>query len=238
MNTQSSKLDRIVQKIISFFKLVLCSTIFISPVYGQLIIQQESFSGEENKVTAELEQISDELIKLPLRPNQQQSDAEILRSLDDFDGGLNEGLLLTDDSINEPSAVSEDILIDSVIADDSFEHLNFDDILMDQQSDNEVAPNPSFDLPTSSQLKMKTQGVGVNGIEEALINKLDNSDLMDFDKDLDIWGEEVLDKKELLPSGNHIEPIELDDTIEQMDFNDIELIDEINDIDGAHFDDQ
>jgi len=236
MNNKLTQFGAIIQQITLFIKLVLCSAILTTPVYGQLIIQQENVSTESNKATAELEQITDELIALPLHPNPQQSDAEILRSLDDFDGELNEDLLLIDGNFNVPSTTNEDILIDSDIANDSFEHLNFDDILMDQQADNELTPNNGIDLPTSSQLKMKAQGVGVNGVEEALINKLDNSDLMDFDKELDIWGEEILDKKELLSPENHIESIELDDTLNQIDFNDIELIDEINNINGTHFD--
>lgn len=213
---------------------VLLSYMLISPAYGDLITAHDGFLGEGNQQATELELFNEELTPSADKVSPQQSDAEILRALDDFGGELNDDFLLKNSATEAPltgvlstgSAINDNSLLDDVISDDSFGDLDLGEILIDQQIDSEDQMIDNAELLIKPEFQMKSQGVGVNGAEEALINKLDNSDLMDFDKDLDIWGEELLNKKELLPSATDVKPLAVDD---------IELIDEINGIDGTDF---
>jgi len=62
----------------------------------------------------------------------------------------------------------------------------------------------TFDQVNSKQNKTKAQSdksVGVKGQEEELINQLDNSDLMDFERELDIWSTDIEIKDALKEEG-------------------------------------
>ncbi|NMP33565.1 hypothetical protein HII17_18615 [Thalassotalea sp. M1531] len=81
---------------------------------------------------------------------------------------------------------------EDVIFDDGFDFLDDElnelDKEIEQGAIKSSVVNPS--IPTKEQLTDQ-QGVGIKGKEEALINKLDNSDLTDFDIEIDNWGDEV-----------------------------------------------
>jgi len=205
-----------------FFQVILMATFFILPAYSQIVIVQ------------------DEPIQESISSEHQQSDADILRSLDNFGDEINDSMLMPNDLQSSESLPKiddsfdsdkiDEALLDNLITNDSFEDLDWDEILVDEQSNDKINTLDEFSDQVEYSSKIKPQGVGVNGAEEALINKLDNSDLMDFDKDADIWGKEVLDNKDLLPSA--IDNDELD--LEQMDLNAIEFMDDIDDIDGVY----
>ena len=62
----------------------------------------------------------------------------------------------------------------------------------------------TFDQLNTKQTKTKKssdKSVGVQGQEEALINQLDNSDLMDFERELDIWSTDIEIKGALKEEG-------------------------------------
>ena len=215
--------------------------------YSQIAIGQEESILISAQTNSALEQTIGEFLQQSPPPESQQSDADILRSLDDFGDEINDSMLLPNDPFelqsSEPlSPINNSLepekiaggLLDSLIIDDSFEQLDLEGILVDEQSNNQIITLDEITNQTEHFSKIKQQSVGINGEEEALINKLDNSDLMDFDKNFDIWDKEVLDNKELQPST--IDSDEFD--LEQMNLDDIEFIDEMNDIDGVYLDEQ
>lgn len=51
--------------------------------------------------------------------------------------------------------------------------------------------------PVNNQTNLTDKGVGIQGQEEQLINQLDNSDLMDFERELDIWSTDIEIKETL-----------------------------------------
>ena len=62
----------------------------------------------------------------------------------------------------------------------------------------------TFEQVNNKQAKTKTQSdksVGIKGQEEELINQLDNSDLMDFERELDIWSTDIEIKDVLKKEG-------------------------------------
>lgn len=62
----------------------------------------------------------------------------------------------------------------------------------------------TFDQVNKKQTKTKTlsdKSVGIKGQEEELINQLDNSDLMDFERELDIWSTDIEIKDALKEEG-------------------------------------
>jgi len=133
----------------------------------------------------------------------QIDEAKILQSFDNFgDQNQIEILLrqedhpLVNDSINEEKGPplqqgnsSTTINVDEI---DSFEQLNIDSILTEElrgQHDAEIQKNV---IP---ELIIPTKGVGIEGQNEATINQLDNSDLMDFDQKSDIWTIDIIDSE-------------------------------------------
>jgi len=120
--------------------------------------------------------------------------------------------------------IEEDILEEDILEEDSFDDVDLDMILAEEFSgafsDNldkdliqSVAKDLSQDkiikkLPDDLSLisadklesmqvpinKSTELGVGVIGSEEKLINTLDKSDLMDFEKKIDVWGKDVIEE--------------------------------------------
>ena len=207
--------------------LLLLSLFFL--FFSQPLLAQEK-SLEEieriNALTAPL--VSADSAQDP----QQQSDSAILKSLDDFGGELTPDI----DLINNKKIPAEEKvrlrsnqqghilgeLSDVDLIEDSFDNLDIDSILIGSKIKDASPSNKALQANT----KKSKLGVGVNGAEEALINKLDKSNLMDFDKNLDIWDKEVMKKKESLP-----------DNVTDTSLEDMELIDEINIIDEDYLDD-
>ncbi|WP_286263354.1 hypothetical protein [Thalassotalea atypica] len=78
-------------------------------------------------------------------------------------------------------------LIDEDFVDEGFDFLDAEiDLLNEELLDEDNTKNTK---EKAKQLEKKS--VGIKGKEEALINKLDNSDLMDFEKDIEIWRDDL-----------------------------------------------
>jgi hypothetical protein len=122
---------------------------------------------------------------------------------------------------------SDDEISEQQIIDDSFSDLDIEFILRDNNT------NRSIDLDKEKKNiadqvvnTRDTKSVGINGMEEAIINKLDKSNLMDFNKNTDIWSEEALAKKDTDNSEIDIDEL----TEDHIELDDNQLIDEINGI--------
>lgn len=158
----------------------------VNPSYGQ----ETSKESPERQISI----LPSLKIESLIAPIQQQNEEDILSSIDSF------GTNLT----NTDNVFSESLI-------DSFEQLDFDEIFEDEIFEDEETEWPQVSFIIESLIK-KPQGVGVKGVEEAIINQLDKSDLMDFDVDEYFWRIELIEKKSLSikPSIlNEIETIDL-----------------------------
>lgn len=203
--------------------------LLLSLFFSQLLLAQEKSLEEIERINA----LAAPLISAASAQDpQQQSESAILKSLDNFDGELTPDI----DLINNKKISSEekpplssnqkghilDELPDVDLIENSFDNLDIDSIL----TGSKMKGAPPSNQTLQANIEKRKLGVGVNGAEEALINKLDKSNLMDFDKNLDIWDKEVMKKKESLP-----------DNVTDTSLEDMELIDEINIIDEDYLED-
>jgi len=127
--------------------------------------------------------------------------------------------LKTNDSATSSQQMLQDM--DNIDSIDNFDSLTLDDVLTTdiiEQQGNLTAPRNNTNLPfknkpnnttafsqindminetinntKSDTVTHSSKGVGVQGDEESTINNLDNSDLMDYLKDEDIWQKDLLD---------------------------------------------
>ena len=128
------------------------------------------------------------IAKDKLKPEIRTSEDHILSTLDLFEGQLNKELQALDQL---PSQVSPSL---DTIIDDGFDDLNLLDVFevekglglldlpMQNEHHNAISTKP---LP----------GTGIKGTEEQIINLLDNSDLMDFKQQNDVWKKKVVKDK-------------------------------------------
>ncbi len=134
-----------------------------------------------------------------------ENEAEILQSLDNLNQQSNNEIFLVESQSplfknseknqlskrqNDNNAVGEDIMLN-----DGFDELDIQKVFSDFEFDDHHNVNNAEkikDISKKSDPEVK-YGVGVVGDEAVLINKLDNSDLMDFENEVDIWSKKVVD---------------------------------------------
>lgn len=180
-----------------------------------------------------------------LRLMPKKTDAEILQSLDGaYNSFNNEPLTLENDNAllkdkktqnNNLSSSKKNItktkvdkkISEQQIIDDSFSDLDIEFILRDNNYRSSRKNRNQTSIADRVVETKNTQSVGVNGREEAIINKLDKSDLMDFNESTDIWSKEILNKKDVDTSEIDIDEL----TEDHIELDDNQLIDEINGID-------
>ena len=133
------------------------------------------------------------------------TEAEILQSLDNLKQQSNNEIFLVESPSplikssektqlnkrqNDNNATAEDIMLN-----DGFDELDLQEVFSDLEFDDHLNVNNDGkikDISKKSDPKVK-YGVGVVGDEAVLINTLDNSDLMDFENEVDIWSKKVVD---------------------------------------------
>ena len=198
-----------------------------------LSIPNVSFAQEDN--------FQEMLPEQSLELSSQQSDAEILQSLDSFGDELSDKAIFSEEG-DAPTVLPDEILshqsmkakqlgdetnVSELANDDLLAIDSFDGVDIDLIMEEEHATDPSFEKPFNkmhSLSQYKQQGVGVLGKEEAIINQLDKSDLMDFDKNVDFWNKEVSSKKDMTLPVNKMDEVELQE-LELDEFSDINDID-------------
>lgn len=145
-----------------------------------------------------------------------QDEAEILKTLDEFSKAQQTEFIiqetLTEEFVDsvDSKPVKRQFNDEQLLLDDSFDQVDIEQILEEDLSSDLLSTQPPITTDELADDK-STIGVGIQGEEEAIINKLDNSDLMDFDKDLDIWHK---DSQPLESISDDIDDI---DDIEQYD---------------------
>lgn len=184
-------------KIISIFKMLILLSIFFSmfAVADVPDITSEEFF-EPPQESVDIEQL--------------KLDQEILESLNNFkDLPDNDIFIIEQQSIeqeltesqfqelssDEITELEKNTPVDDLLIDDSFDDLDIDSILLeDEIIQPELIEKPEILLkqPPISENK----GVGVIGEEELLINSLDKSDLMDFNKPNDVWKKNLIEEVE------------------------------------------
>ncbi len=197
-------------------------------LFSQLALSEEAIEELEHNLAK---------TSLPQEVNQEellQSDEEILKSLDDFGDVLTDDInLIEDDELLPYSPQSfdnfggHDSESNNMLSNDSFDDLDLDSILSDELIENNEMPGT--DLQEAAELSsFEKLGVGVDGTEEELINKLDKSNLMDFDKNIDIWDKEIINNDD-----GFFQQDDLDDSeLELLESDEVEFID---DIEGDNF---
>lgn len=157
----------------------------------EAVEQAESFIKErerEEKILQSLETLDKGLDLLEL-DRLQQIDSEVFSEQAIDKSFFNEQPVLESDLLR--SSLDEEMtneeLIDEPFGDDGFDFLDEEIAILNQ----EFEQAGQVDSPTTQAMPIDKKSVGIKGKEEALINKLDNSDLMDFEKDIDIWGDDI-----------------------------------------------
>jgi len=149
-------------------------------------------------------QASEESITTALE--QQQREREILNSLDNLE--LENELFELEQGNNSPAQNSapgehwqEFSDLEEMSALDSFEQIQLPPLLTDEPADEWLQPaelSPAETLYKSGgeldSQESGVSGVGIAGEQENLINSLDNSDLMDFEDDLDMWSDDLVEE--------------------------------------------
>lgn len=175
-----------------------------------------------------------------------KTDAEILQSLDGAYNSFNnepltlknDGALLKDKKVQSKSLSSSKRnltttkvnkkISEQQIINNSFSDLDIEFILRDKNDYRSTRQNRKQKNIVDHVVETKnSQSVGVKGTEEAIINKLDKSDLMDFNKNTDIWSKEVSNQIDVGVSEVDIDEL----TEDHIELDDNQLIDEINGID-------
>jgi hypothetical protein len=138
-----------------------------------------------------------------------KNEAEILQSLDNLNQQSNNEIFLVESQSplikgsektkpsdskrqNDDNTTSEDIMLN-----DGFDELDLAEVFTDFEFNDHNKVNSAEkikDTSKKSHAEVK-YGVGVVGDEAVLINTLDNSDLMDFENEVDIWSKKVVKNK-------------------------------------------
>lgn|GEM_PF-1901182 len=146
-----------------------------------------------------------------------KTDEEILQSLDNFGDQLGNEIFAIEqqategeipaqqqalqalDQIEQEQLDEEPIRDDDIMMDNSFDDLDLGMILEEEDfSELKTPVKPElFDSKAATIKKSSELGVGVAGKEEKLINKLDKSDLMDFENQVDVWSKDVVEDIEI-----------------------------------------
>jgi hypothetical protein len=221
-------LPKVMSNLLIFLELSICvAYFFIAPAYGQEIVEETN--ERQIKVSPPVN------IESSIDLSKQQNEEDILRSIDNFDTNLTDTSVFLEkleleqiDYLDyQPLLLDEKYLTDIeqtfpelFIGIDSFEQLDFDTIFADEILAEEMPLSqlPQLSLPMKSLMK-KPQGVGVKGTEEAIINQLDKSDLMDFDVDEEFWKTELIEKKSPTVKPNLLDEIETIDDLHELELN-------------------
>jgi hypothetical protein len=139
-----------------------------------------------------------------------KNEAEILQSLDNLNQHSNNEIFLVESQnpliktsektkFSDSERQSHDKIIgEDIMLNDGFDELDLTEVFTDFEFDDHSKVNSAEKIiGTSKKNNAKVKyGVGVVGDEAVLINTLDNSDLMDFENEVDIWSQKVIEKKE------------------------------------------
>ena len=174
-----------------------------------LILLSISFSKFAGAQVPDIE--SDQLFEPPeelVEEEQLKLEQEILESLDNFKELTdNDIFIIEQQSIEQELTESQlekltaEELVeleknnpkDDLLLDDSFDDLDIDSILIEEEtSQPELIEKPEVHI--KQQPVSETKGVGVVGEEELLINSLDKSDLMDFNRPNDVWKKDLVEE--------------------------------------------
>lgn len=138
-----------------------------------------------------------------------KNEAEILQSLDNLNQQSNNEIFLVEsqsplikgsekiklsgsESQNDDNTTGEDIMLN-----DGFNELDLEEVFTDFEFDDHNNLHSAEKIKSTSK-KSNAEvkyGVGVVGDEAVLINTLDNSDLRDFENEVDIWSKKVVEYK-------------------------------------------
>ena len=138
-----------------------------------------------------------------------KNEAKILQSLDNLSQQSNNEIFIVESQSlqiqsskknklsnskkkNDNHTTSEDIMLN-----DGFDELDLEEVFSDIEFDDHNNVNNVGEIKgtnKNSNGKVK-YGVGVVGDEAVLINTLDNSNLMDFENEIDIWSKKIVKNK-------------------------------------------
>jgi len=214
---------KVMSYLLSFFVL----STFTASSYGQEIA--ENTNDLQTKILTPIN------IESAIDLSKQANEDDILRSIDNFDTNLTDTLVFLEklelEQIDyrdyQPLMLDkkyltdmEQVLPELFFGIDSFEQLDIDTIFADEILAEEIPISqfPQLSLPMKSLMK-KPQGVGVEGAEEAIINQLDKSDLMDFDVDEEFWKIELIEKKSPVIKPNILDEVETIDDLHELELN-------------------
>ena len=180
----------------------------IISIFKRLILLNMFFSMF---AVADIPDIADEFFEPPEESvdiEQLKLDQEILESFNNFkDIPDNDIFIIEQQSIeqeltesqlqelssDEITELEKNTPVDDLLIDDNFDDLDIDSILLEDeviQPESIEKPEILLKQPAISENK----GVGVIGEEELLINSLDKSDLMDFNKPDDVWKKNLVEE--------------------------------------------
>ena len=138
-----------------------------------------------------------------------KNEAEILQSLDNLNQQSNNEIFLVESQSplikgsektkpNDSKRQSDDNTTgEDIMLNDGFDELDLEEVFTDFEFDDHNNVNSAEKIKgTSKKSNPEVKyGVGVVGDEAVLINTLDNSDLMDFENEVDIWSKKVVENK-------------------------------------------
>ncbi|WDE00212.1 hypothetical protein [Thalassomonas actiniarum] len=128
----------------------------------------------------------------------EKTDSEILTSLDNLTLDLENELFEVEQGQNNNTLNAEAIAgweqelsdLEQMSALDNFEQVQFPPLMTEQP----IGEWLETAEPAETQGKSVEEfGVGIAGEQENLINSLDNSDLMDFEDNLDVWSDDLVE---------------------------------------------
>lgn len=145
-----------------------------------------------------------------------KSEAEILKSLDNLNQQSNNEIFIVESQSPQSKGSQKTQPSDSekqsddnsknqdIMLNDGFDELDLAEVFTGFEFDNQNSVNsPEKIKNTSKKSDAEVKyGVGVVGDEAVLINTLDNSDLMDFENEVDIWSKKVVEFKNNKKSDN------------------------------------
>ncbi|WDE12980.1 hypothetical protein [Thalassomonas haliotis] len=128
----------------------------------------------------------------------EKTDSEILTSLDNLTLDLENELFEVELSENSNASDSghgadweQDFSdLEKMSALDNFEQVQLPPLMAEEPGGEWLE---TAELPEIQAKPGEEYGVGIAGEQESLINNLDNSDLMDFEDDLDVWSDDLVE---------------------------------------------
>ncbi|WP_281556271.1 hypothetical protein [Thalassomonas sp. RHCl1] len=160
-----------------------------------LLLASFTLAGRE---TAEHQASDDISAPHSYQQGDEKTDSEILTSLDNLALDLENELFEVEQGTNNEALAPEPIDdweqelsdLEQMSALDNFEQVQFPPLMTEEPTGEWLEAAEPAEVQGKSA---EAFGAGIAGEQENLINSLDNSDLMDFEDNLDVWSDDLVE---------------------------------------------